>query len=116
MHGKPERFLICEHSTIVTPEPLELMPRFCRWNLGTVAVKLKGIDLRAEGCIEVHCDKLVGTIRECHIVKHEPVLIDRTEGCQNVMDVDPVTEGGNVDPSFNCWQTDSADGGHVRTE
>ncbi|KAI8022770.1 hypothetical protein LOK49_LG03G00476 [Camellia lanceoleosa] len=32
------------------------------------------------------------------------------------MDVDPVTEEGNVDPSFNCWQTNSADGGHVRTE
>ncbi|GMP90929.1 hypothetical protein CsSME_00041846 [Camellia sinensis var. sinensis] len=32
------------------------------------------------------------------------------------MDVDLVTDGGNVDPCFNCWKTDSAEGGHVRTE
>ncbi|KAI8018800.1 hypothetical protein LOK49_LG04G00227 [Camellia lanceoleosa] len=64
----------------------------------------------------VHYDKLVGTIRECHIVKHEPVLIDHTEGSQNVIDVDLVTDRRNVDPSFNCWQTDSAESGHVRTE
>ncbi|KAI8010837.1 hypothetical protein LOK49_LG06G02903 [Camellia lanceoleosa] len=41
---------------------------------------------------------------------------ETSKAIQNVMDVDPVTKGGNVDPSFNCWQTDSADGGHVRTE
>ncbi|KAI8022380.1 Exocyst complex component SEC15A [Camellia lanceoleosa] len=35
---------------------------------------------------------------------------------QNVMDVDPVNEGRNVDPSFNCWQKDSADGGDVRKD
>ncbi|KAI8010832.1 hypothetical protein LOK49_LG06G01172 [Camellia lanceoleosa] len=64
----------------------------------------------------VNCNKLVGTIRECHIVKPEPVLIDHTDGGQNVMDVDLVTEGRNVDPSFNCWQTDSADGGNVGTD
>ncbi|KAI7994810.1 hypothetical protein LOK49_LG11G00385 [Camellia lanceoleosa] len=64
----------------------------------------------------LHCDKLVGTIRECHMVKHEPVLIDKNEGGKNVMNVDPVTDGGNVDPSFNCWRSDSAEDCHVRTD
>ncbi|KAI7981276.1 hypothetical protein LOK49_Contig53G00014 [Camellia lanceoleosa] len=66
--------------------------------------------------LSVHCDKLVGTIRECHIIKPEPVLIDHSEAGQNVMNVDPVNEGRNVDPSFNCWQKDSADGGDVRKD
>ncbi|KAI7998065.1 hypothetical protein LOK49_LG10G02262 [Camellia lanceoleosa] len=50
------------------------------------------------------------------MVKHEVVLIERNEGGKNVMNVDPVTDGGNVDPSFNCWQSDSAEDGHVRTD
>ncbi|KAI8031283.1 hypothetical protein LOK49_LG01G00186 [Camellia lanceoleosa] len=79
-----------------------------KFRIGGAKLPLRNNDIRLIFGIQCGKDKLD--------LSREPVLIDHTEVSQNVMDVDPVTEGGNVDPSFNCWQTDSADGGHVRTE
>ncbi|KAI8007846.1 hypothetical protein LOK49_LG07G00104 [Camellia lanceoleosa] len=96
--------------------PSDFMQRRCP-NVGRMSSKvIKDLLMEAIRGRSVHCDKLVGTIRECHIIKPEPVLIDHSEAGQNVMNVDPVNEGRNVDPSFNCWQKDSADGGDVRKD
>ncbi|KAL7210021.1 hypothetical protein ACSBR1_031570 [Camellia fascicularis] len=131
MHNRPEKvtgcvvallFLICEHSNIVTPERSNVTPRFCRWNIGAVVGKLRVLNLSAEGCIEVQCGKLVGTITECHVLKVVAAAIELKEcgrirmdmdsaevcdGCRAVIETDDV---GSVEPSFNCWQPDTKNG------
>ncbi|KAL7198454.1 hypothetical protein ACSBR2_020861 [Camellia fascicularis] len=135
MQNRPEKvtscvisllFLICEHSNIITPERPNVTPRFCRWNIAAAMGKLRVIYLSAEGCIE--CGKLVGTITECHILKLAAAANEPKEGGRIRMDVDPakVCDGrravvdtddvGNVEPSFNCWQADTTNGGNMKME
>ncbi|KAL7238675.1 hypothetical protein ACSBR2_004717 [Camellia fascicularis] len=138
MHNRPAKvtgcvvallFLICEHSNIVAPERPNVTPRFCRWNIGAAVGKLRVLNLSAEGCIEVQCGKLVGTITECHILKLAAAASIEPKECGRIrMDVDPaeVCDGrravietddvGSVEPSFNCWQPDTKNGGNMKIE
>ncbi|KAL7258752.1 hypothetical protein ACSBR1_004785 [Camellia fascicularis] len=137
MHNRPAKltgcvvallFLICEHSNIVAPERPNVTPRFCRWNIGAAMGKLRVLNLSVEGCIEVQCGKLVGTITECHILKLAAAAIEPKECGRIRMDVDPaeVCDGrravietddvGSVEPSFNCWQPDTKNGGNMKIE
>ncbi|KAL7226293.1 hypothetical protein ACSBR1_021415 [Camellia fascicularis] len=93
-----------------------------------VVGKLKVINLSAEGCIEVQCGKLVGTFTECHILKLAAATNEPKKGGRIRMDVDPakVCNGrravvdtddvGNVEPSFNCWQANTTNGGNMKME
>ncbi|KAL7209396.1 hypothetical protein ACSBR1_031016 [Camellia fascicularis] len=121
-------FLICEHSNIITPERPNVTPRFFRWNIGAAVGKLKVINLSAEGCIEVQCGKLVGTITECQILKLAAAANEPKEGGRISMDVDPtkvcdrrgavveIDDVASMEPSFNCWQLDTANGGNIKME
>ncbi|KAL7219437.1 hypothetical protein ACSBR2_012485 [Camellia fascicularis] len=118
-------FLICEHSSIITSE----RPN----NIGAIVGKLKGINLSAKGCIKVRneklqCGKLVGTIIECHILKLAAVVNEPRQDGRITMDVDPanacdgrgavaeMNDVGSVEPSFNCWQLDTLNGGPIKME
>ncbi|KAL7164383.1 hypothetical protein ACSBR2_040319 [Camellia fascicularis] len=119
-------FHICEHSTIVATEWPNVTPRFCRWNIGVLVEKLKWLNLSTEGCIEVNCAKLVGTIKECHVLKLAQAEDEPIQARRNVVDVDPVNtcdgrgadvgmhDMTNMEPSFNFWQPNSPNGGHVK--
>ncbi|XP_028097860.1 uncharacterized protein LOC114297598 [Camellia sinensis] len=134
LHNRPKNvtgcviallFLIYEHTNIVEPDRHNVFPTFCRWNIGKLVGKLKGVDLLVDGSMEVNCGKICGTIIERYFVEVTPnghVPIKRDE---KVLDVDPVNvwdgqrgvmdrEDMNVvELSFNCWQPDSPNGGEV---
>ncbi|KAL7260301.1 hypothetical protein ACSBR1_006049 [Camellia fascicularis] len=131
MYHRPEKvtgcvvallFLICEHSNIITPERPNVTPRFCRWNIGAAVAKLKVLNLTEEGCIEVQCGKLVGTISECYILKLAAATNEPNECGRSRMDVDREGSGaaigmddvGTVEPSFNCWQVDTPNAGNIK--
>lgn len=131
MYHRPEKvtgcvvallFLICEHSNIITPERPNVTLRFCRWNIGAVVAKLKVLNLTEEGCIEVQCGKLVGTISECYILKLVAATNEPNECGRSRMDVDREGSGaavgtddvGSVEPSFNCWQVDTPNAGNIK--
>ncbi|XP_028106391.1 uncharacterized protein LOC114305498 [Camellia sinensis] len=137
MHNKPEKvtgcvvallFLICEHSNIIAPERPDVTPRFCRWNIASAVGKLRAINLSSEGCFEVHCAKLVGTINECHILKVSAAAIETKECGRIRMDVEPpgvcderravieTDDVGSVEPSFNCWQPAKKTKGDMQME
>ncbi|XP_028096747.1 uncharacterized protein LOC114296636 [Camellia sinensis] len=137
MHNKPEKvtgcvvallFLICEHSNIIAPERPDVTPRFCRWNIASAVGKLRAINLSSEGCFEVHCAKLVGTINECHILKVPAAAIETKECGRIRMDVEPpgvcderravieTDDVGSVEPSFNCWQPAKKTKGDMQIE
>ncbi|KAL7220901.1 hypothetical protein ACSBR2_013730 [Camellia fascicularis] len=126
-HSKPERVTSCVvvllHLEIIKPDHSNVTPRLCRWNLGTLIGRLKGVNLLAIGSIK--CDKIVGTSIECYLLKS---VLNGMEANQNegiVFDVDPVTvrrrEGADVgvedvvvvEPSFDWWRPDSPNGGNV---
>ncbi|KAL7171491.1 hypothetical protein ACSBR2_036196 [Camellia fascicularis] len=135
MHNRPEKvtgcviallFLICEHSNIVAPERPDVTPRFCRWNIAAVIGKLRVINLSSEGCFEVQCGKLVGTINECHILKVPAAAIEPKECGRIRMDVEPhgvcderrvlieTDDVGSVESSFNCWQSATKNKGDMK--
>ncbi|KAL7162251.1 hypothetical protein ACSBR2_042684 [Camellia fascicularis] len=135
MHNRPKKvtgcvvsllFLICEHSNVITLERPNVTPRFFRWNIGATVGKLKVINFSTEGCIEMQCGKLVGTIIECHILKLAAAANEPKEGGRIKMDVDAgnVCDGngavvgtdgvGSIEPSFNCWQPDITNGGNIK--
>ncbi|XP_028053717.1 uncharacterized protein LOC114258061 [Camellia sinensis] len=137
MHNKPEKvtgcvvallFLICEHSNIVAPERPDVTPRFCRWNIAAAVGKLRVINLSSEGCFEVQCGKLVGTINECHILKVPAAAIEPKECSRIRVDVEPpgvcderravieTDDVGSVEPSFNCWQPAKKTKGDMKIE
>ncbi|KAL7203384.1 hypothetical protein ACSBR2_016641 [Camellia fascicularis] len=137
MHNRPEKvtgyvvallFLICEHSNIIAPERPDVTPRFCRWNIAAAVGKLRVINLSSEGCFEVQCGKLVGTINECHILKVPAAAIEPKECGRIRIDVEPpgvcderravieTDDVGSVEPSFNCWQPATKNKGDMKIE
>ncbi|KAL7263388.1 hypothetical protein ACSBR1_001537 [Camellia fascicularis] len=118
-------FLICEHSHIVKPERGNVMPRFCKWNIGTLIGRLKGANLRAKESIKVNCDKIVGTSNKCYLFKPAQIGKEASQSEEIVLDVDPINvwvrHGINVsmtdvEPSFDWWQPNSPNGGNVKMD
>ncbi|KAI7986906.1 hypothetical protein LOK49_LG14G00376 [Camellia lanceoleosa] len=74
-------------------------PKDEKFHIGGAKLPLRNNDIRLIFGLQCGKDKL-----------------DLSQGGKNVMDVDPVTDGGTVAPSFNCWHTDAAEGVHVRAD
>ncbi|KAL7177731.1 hypothetical protein ACSBR2_030990 [Camellia fascicularis] len=84
---------------------------------------------KVTGCVvALLCGKLVGTITECHVLKVATAAIEPKECGRIRMDVDPaevcdgrravieIDDVGSVEPSFNCWQPDTKNGGNMKME
>ncbi|GMP98232.1 hypothetical protein CsSME_00046200 [Camellia sinensis var. sinensis] len=72
-HIRPEKvtgcvvallFMICKHTNLIEPERQAAIARFCKWNVGLLICKIKGLELTSAESLQVNYDKLCGTILE----------------------------------------------------
>ncbi|GMP49086.1 hypothetical protein CsSME_00016191 [Camellia sinensis var. sinensis] len=99
-------YWLCEHTNIVATGKLIMFPRFLKWNIGTLLVKMCGLDLTSEALFQVRVGRLVREPYEKVIIAGEDFnkrpdgnvdAYGEIGGCDSNGGTDRVVGDGRVD-------------------